>query len=557
MDQVRKVVAKLASSLATPRALAVHLLVQGGEWTQLQELRVDPSHYVDAESYWKDCLATDLLRKCDLPSDVDREKAAVRTFLECELHNARTNARLSRFLDNFELLESESEKRVKDFINLWRKEVSRVLGALPHDLTPRFSGGATYGDSGRLTTIPDKMSSIPTHTRGMRDLLSFWRGSAWERAHLSTNPRAYTREVRGNIFFTVPKDGKTRRGCCKEPSLNISFQLDVGRELKKRLRDRMGIDLKVGQDLHRTLAREASSLGHLGTIDLSNASDNVSRVLVDLIVRSDWASLLKSLRSPSTRLGKVWYRLEKFSSMGNGFTFELETLLFGSLARCIVSQEGGNPDQVKCYGDDLIVPVEHCASVLSALKFFGFTPNARKTFTQGPFRESCGGDFFDGTPVRAHFIEELPDEPQEWISLANGLRRTATAPGAPPYRWDLVRSAWRVCIEQLPSEIRRCRGPSFLGDVVLHDVPEEWCLWRGDTPPRPFHQCGGRGWDAVWVRAYTPVARVIPWQHWRPAVQLASCTLGLPSRGVAPRGGITGYKLSWVLANLTNDWLPG
>ncbi|UUW21379.1 MAG: RNA replicase beta chain [Sanya fiers-like virus 40] len=557
MHQVQSVLADICRKVATPRALSIYLLSSHGEWAQLQELKVDPLHYTDSESYWQDTVVTDLLRKCDLESGVDREQAAIDTFLACERQNASTNIRLSRYLPDTEGPLDPPDVAVLQFITEWRKEANAILGNLPLDLVPRFSGGATYGDTGSLITTPDKMSSVPTITHGARPLLPFWWQTAWARSNIAARPRRHVpRTVRGNIFFCVPKDGRTFRGCCKEPSINIGFQLDIGRFMKERLRKNAGIDLKSGQDLHRTLAREASVTGRLGTIDLSNASDTMCRNLVKLVLRSDWHDLLNSLRSSHTRLRGRWYRLEKFSSMGNGFTFELETLLFVSLARCIVRQRGGDPSEVKCYGDDLIVPVSDCTDVLAALKFFGFTPNRRKTFTSGPFRESCGGDFFSGVPVRGHFLEELPDEPQKWISLANGLRRCASAPGAPPSRWDLVRSAWRRCVRFIPSEIRRCRGPEHLGDVVLHDTPDTWSVWQRDTAPRPFHRCGGVGWDVVWVRAYTPVQGVLPWHHWHPSVQLASCTLSLSSRGVTPRDYITGYRFSWVVANLTSDWLP-
>jgi len=541
-----RVIDALCVDVGTPRALAVKLLVNAGEWAQLQELRCRPADYADSESYWRDSVVTELLRKCDLPTSVDKQAAAVKTFLECEHQNLTTNRRLDCFLPENLYLEA-GEDRVHDFIIVWRKEIKSILGNLPDHLTPRFSGGATYADTGLLITTPDKMSSRPTVYEPTRDLLPFWTETSWFRSLASDRPWfTDPSTVRGNIFFTVPKDGTKFRGCCKEASIPIALQLEVGRILKSRLL-RIDINLKEGQQIHRSLAREASITGSLATIDMSNASDTLCRVLPKLVLPGQWWELLNSLRATHTRVDGRWFRLEKFSSMGNGFTFELESLIFATLARTVIAGEGGDPDIVRCYGDDLIVPSVHYRSVVAALRWFGFTPNMKKTFAEGPFRESCGGDYWNGTPVRAHYLQDLPDEPQHWISLANGLRRVAIADGAPPTRWGIVRRSWLRVLDAIPSHIRRCTGPESLGDVVLHDKPETWVTFTDPENP---------SWELRYVNAYTPVATVLPWHHWKPATQLASCTLGLPARGITPRGGVSGYRITRVPLGISSSWLP-
>ena len=567
-NQVLRVVNCLAEDVGTPRALAVKLLANAGEWAELQKLRCDPLIYEDSESYWKDNLLTEILRKCDLPTTVDKEAAAVATFFACEKDCAATNARLTRYLPSKLLIEPE-DMPVVHFINEWRKEVSFVMGNLPDGLTPRFSGGSTYADKGLLTTIPDKMSSTPTIYAGTRCLLPLWGDTAWARALVRDRPwQSDPLTVRGNVFFTVPKDGTKFRGCCKEASIAITYQLAVGKVLKKRLL-RIGVNTKTGQAYHQKRAERASKTGEDATVDMSNASDTVARVLIQLLAREDWYSLLDSLRATHTWIDGKWVRLEKFSSMGNGFTFELETIVYATLARTVIRLEGGDPGKVTCYGDDLIVPTQYYTSVLAALRFFGFTPNVKKTFGEGPFRESCGGDFFNGVPVRAHYIEEIPDEPQQWISLANGLRRVAFAHPDGDHRWSLVRRAWFRALDSIPSDIRRCRGPSSLGDIVIHDDPERWsyapppkkpvkALWLKDGDNREITLCEppDSSWEVRWIRAYVPVPSVLPWHHWNPAVQLASCTLGVPSTGVTPRDGVTGYRIAKVSATLTGSWLP-
>jgi len=545
-QQLIRVVVALCDDVGTPMAQTVKSHVLAGEWLELQKLKVIPSNYQNGEDYFWDACVVDLLRKARIETSHDKRAEAVKTFWICESQNAKANARLSRFLPETLLLEDSGEDAIHQFIGEWRKELDSLLGALPVTLCARFGKGATYADRGRLTTIPDKMSVLPLLTEDAWWCKLFWSETAWCRSLVDSRPHLSEPSfVRGNRFTTVPKTGLTDRGICIEPSLNISYQLDVGRILKTRLK-RIGIDLLEGQHLHRVLAATGSLTGHLATIDMSNASDTLCRVLPKLVLPQAWFELLDSLRSKFTEIDGSWVRLEKFSSMGNGFTFELETAVFATLARTLVRKLGGDPDLVKCYGDDLIAPVEYSKDILSALAFFGFTPNRNKTFVEGPFRESCGGDFWLGKPVRAHFIEELPDEPQKWIALANGLRRMAFGDSSNTGRWPILRRSWLRCLEAIPSHIRRLRGPVHLGDLVIHDVPQHWEVsWR-------WTEGGGY---SPFIHCYTPVPEVLQWGHWKPETQLAAALCNLPSDGVTPRGMISGYRIG-LHAIWGSNWLP-
>jgi len=138
-------------------------------------------------------------------------------------------------------------------------------------------------------------------------------------------------------------------------------------------------------------------------MDLSSASDTISRELVWALLPYSWGDLLHYSRVDSTIIDGTEVPLEKWSSMGNGYTFELESLLFYSivLAVCDVL---GLPECVKVYGDDLIFPSEAITLVSRALNFFGFSVNGEKTFGEGSFHESCGTDWFEGTNVRPFYL---------------------------------------------------------------------------------------------------------------------------------------------------------
>lgn len=534
---VEKAVLRLYEDLATPRSLAAAMLFRAGEWDQLATLEVDPRHYLEAMPYWRDAMATSLLRKLeDLPTTFDRKAKAIENFFLAEKECLRANRRFYPLTigdTSFDGL----PRGVLDILFKAQKIVTEILGPCPDLIDGKFGPGATFGDRGQLTTIPDKMSSQPTFTSDAWPFLIPWSGTLWASACASSGKDPQS--VRGNRFTTVPKDCKKNRGIAVEPSINLFYQLGYGRVIRQRL-NRHGINLTEGQDIHRRLAREASNEGHLATLDLSNASDTICRNLVKFLLPSRWFEVLDSLRSKRTQLNGRWYLLEKFSSMGNGFTFELESLIFLALTASICGEDKIGK-QVFAFGDDLILPTQYSEAVVSLLSFCGFTTNKEKSFVSGVFRESCGGDFFGGTSVRPYFLKDSPNEPQQLIAFANGLKRAADGCFV---RESFVYRAWRTILDGIPSEIRSLRGPQDLGDLVIHDSSDRWrTRWR-------------RG--IRYVRVYRPAEhRKVSWRNFRPDVVLAAATYGLSSglptgrpwsvhAGISPRDAVTGFKVGWV-----------
>ena len=553
MESVQNhVLTAMCRKIGTPRALTVFLLLKNGEWDQLVSLECDPKHYFDADSYRKDASVTDFLRKADfLPTSFDRQKAAQDNFILAEKQCGATNLRLAPFLSN--ILDEDYQEAHYRFISVLRKKVKWLLGPLPSEdeLSGKFGPGSTFSDKGDRNLILDKLSSVPTLTTGAVGFLPVWSKTHWGR-NISAFERLHDLDcIRGNRFTTVPKDAKKDRGIAVEPSINVFFQLSIGSWLKRRMRF-IGHDMERAQDVHRVLAQSASKLGHLSTIDLSNASDTVATNFVKLVVPEQWFQLLSSLRSPHTFFKGKWHRLEKFSSMGNGFTFELETVLFLGISLACLEVSGITArigENVSCYGDDIIVPTECSPIVISCLKFFGFTPNDRKTFTSGLFRESCGGDFFDGQYVRSYFLKELPDAPEKIISMANGIRRVATENN----RYDCLDPcylhSWFRCLDAIPSHLR-LYGPITLGDLVIHEEPRKWKRRTRSS----IH----------YIKVYRPARyRKVSLDRWDGDTVYASATYGIStvnsrrsidktsserllSDWVIPRDSVLGHKVGWV-----------
>jgi len=237
----------------------------------------------------------------------------------------------------------------------------------------------------------------------------------------------------------APKSAKTERLIATEASLPMAFQLSIHEILSERLKQ-IGIDLANQQFKNRYLAQKGSLSRSLATIDLSSASDNVSLALVDLLFKDSCPCLhwwLMYLRSTSVTLpdGETIDDLPMLSTMGNGYTFVIETIIFLAIVVGVARVNGvilrWTGDDLNCgvYGDDIIVPVELYSQVVSTLQQCGFTPNVKKCFTgTSPFRESCGGDFLNGTNVRGVYLTSL-DNDSEIYSALNRLILWSTISG--------------------------------------------------------------------------------------------------------------------------------
>ncbi|DAD50676.1 RNA-directed RNA polymerase [ssRNA phage SRR6960799_14] len=333
----------------------------------------------------------------------DKQANAWKTFVEAETLCRETNEILRAWSQGeFKFLPG-----VDAILHGAQRKISELLGPVPswEQLRPRFGPGANSGIKKSEASIKRKLSEPLSCSS---NLLPYVSDMLSEMPHLCSLHASGESEDRytvplsietGRIAF-VPKSPKTYRTIGVEPVLNSMGQLAIGDYIATRLR-RVGIDIR-NQDRNKNLAKSGSITGDLATLDLSSASDTISYELVWHLLPPDWAFLLTQFRTSKYEIpGGGVLHLEKFSSMGNGFTFPLETLIFWAL--CASATNG----PVSAYGDDLIVESKSFDKAVSILRACGFIPNASKSFSTGPFRESCGGDYFLGVDIRPCYQKEL------------------------------------------------------------------------------------------------------------------------------------------------------
>jgi hypothetical protein len=237
----------------------------------------------------------------------------------------------------------------------------------------------------------------------------------------------------GSKLSFVPKSRQISRTICSEPSLNMFFQLGIGALIEKRLKERYSIDLSCQPDMNRLLAMNGSVTGSFVTIDLESASDSISMSMLRRFLPRQVYAWLDLVRSPAVLIDGAVHQLHMVSTMGNGFTFPLQTAIFSCIVAAVHKFHGlalrrnrtiwkdstvlQLPGNFGVFGDDIICSPQAAGDVLRLLKLLGFRVNSDKTFLEGPFRESCGTDFFKGVNIRGVYIKSLAEKHDRYVAF--------------------------------------------------------------------------------------------------------------------------------------------
>lgn len=437
------------------RALAVAIILRYDGIDGLSQLsNPDPMDYESPVAFSRDWAGHRFLAKCDfLSSTIDKKAVARRAFIEAELQCQRTNRRL----------QSAIVGRAGRIFRLARKMIADLLGDDPFKIVsfddPGWGTGSTSSCKGRFTQVQNKIDAIADHTASLTSYVPALSELWWF-------PRGGSNTVNWNIVSTVPKSYKTDRTIAIEPTVNSSLQRSVGVALRDRLL-MWGVNTR-DQSRNQRLAKRGARFGTHSTIDLSMASDTVSRELIPLLLPEKWARLLAILRSNfykfENELDSEPVLYQKHSSMGNGYTFELETLVFSAIVRAShhLLLEGPAKDSWAVYGDDMVCVTRCDPYVRGTLRTLGFLVNHEKSFRTGCFRESCGEEYFRGLRCTPFYARKWSKTSYIWaFALANYIR------GGNASSWLEARKAWLSVFTSTPKSWRLC-GPAVMSDTHFH-----------------------------------------------------------------------------------------
>jgi hypothetical protein len=251
-------------------------------------------------------------------------------------------------------------------------------------------------------------------------------------------------------FWTVPKNNVIDRCINIEPSLNMFLQKAIEADLVVACR-RLGIDIQTQSEVQKNLARRGSTDDSLSTVDLSSASDTISISFCKHYLPVDLFQWLMAARSSKTTLpdGRE-IELKMIGTMGNATTFPLETLIFLTLCMGVYQvlnikpstrRTAASPRNLGVFGDDIIVVRPAYDLLVQVLDTCGFTVNLEKSFKTGLFKESCGGDYYNGTDVRGVYIKSLRNAADLYsaINRLTAWSRTFKVPLPNTLNWLICR----------------------------------------------------------------------------------------------------------------------
>jgi hypothetical protein len=475
-------VEEFLSALDCPRSLTVWLLFSNKEHDQLANLEFNPKWYNDLVSLRDSYAATKFLSKYKgLTLSRDLDEVAIEKFKLFESLCRDTNRRFRNL---------QSDRQFSGPIvwlhNAVIRKIASILGDFSADeffLTPDWGPGASTLIKRRDASPAKKFRCETGITRDLYNLIPWETMSdAYPSWALQLVESGYPDFQVGNKVITVAKDATTNRVIAVEPGINMWFQKSVGDMIGRRLR-RCGVDLRW-QSRNQQLARLGSLDSSLTTVDLSSASDSIARGLVEEIIPSRWFHLMDACRSHYGALNNSLLKWEKFSSMGNGFTFQLESLIFYAAAYCCAEYHHVDTSNVSAYGDDVILPTA-CFELFSRLvEFYGFRLNVKKSHFDSPFRESCGAHFYLGIDVKPIYLKDRVESVPAVYRLANAVRRLAHRYNN-RYGCDArFQAVFELLVSSVPLPYR-LRIPNDLGDGGFISCLDE------ATPSRARHGLEG------------------------------------------------------------------
>lgn len=386
-------------------------------------------------------LAFDLVKKGDSQA-VDCVRQLTYMFYKLEIPYEETTIQttLRQFVDTDDSLSdiddlshvySETLHLFLDPVKIVDRMASLIHTVLlyedPYDIIPSHGSGATAC----RTPNHDKYHKLRYYPK-LDECFSYSDYFFYSYTHVSDEyeklAMSPVMEPRARICI-VPKDSRGPRIISCEPAELLYIQQGLMKKLYKAIESHpltRGQVIFTDQSVNQLLAKLGSQTGYFSTIDLKDASDRVSLDLIERVFPADWVECLKACRSEETVLpdGRV-VKLRKFAPMGSSCCFPVEALVFWACAIATKQLYLGNNNPVNVYGDDIICLSSDYWTVVDGLKTVNFIVNESKSYSAGPFRESCGCEYHNGydvTPVR---LRKIPTDAgtglQEACDFINNL----------------------------------------------------------------------------------------------------------------------------------------
>lgn len=445
---------------------------------------------LDGWAFKKHYQITEFLKKYSFEKDLYSRQEIADMSVEKFMANQRR-------LDNHVY---ELDAPVKELVFRARGWIDSVL--LDYDLDEHlracyFPKRASVGTSRKNATLSQRwhegLTGSHDHVEWFDKVYKPWHGHcvAFDEAHPVGTEESLSEERCVDVLHAtlVNKTFKSLRMIVPNTAIGGLYSNGLGAVIVSRLKD-SGYDVKVLPDVHKRLAQAASRTGDSATVDQSLASDNITTDLVEMLFPTRWAKVLLKGRIGTLVVNGDRIETKTMSTMGIGFTFPLQMLVFLGLTHACLSlyQEANgkvrNP-RISVFGDDLICPVEIKTSLTQAFSQLGLVFNEDKSFWCGPFRESCGGDYYRGLDVRPAYLPRWEGAARKRFVEAylyktfNAVRRRWSAEDVPSVVQFILENVRTYCRSE-PLVV----PPSFGDDAGLKVERSELGLFSERLPKR-------------------------------------------------------------------------
>lgn len=419
------------------------------------------------------------LKELPIETELDPDLATMKEFFKVEKWNKETN-----------LIWDDIGPKLSDYSHQssglllarrWKAELQRFFQGFSWDeINPVIRTGARVGVKSK-TPIVDQLKLPVTVTA---EFLDFLHKRSKDKPFFNYvrdrdmnyenpfdigvfHPSKYN-IVKGARSELVPKTAKVRRFVAPGATMNTAYQCGVGRWIGARYKYLYKLDIRTLAEDHKVLAMVGSVNQDIATIDLTQASNTIARRMLEYILPNNVWEILDAMterfvRVPYTADAPIEadWPLELFMLNGNGFCFELETVLFYTLLKTAGCRS------LSVYGDDIVVHNDDFDLAMKVLRTFRFIPNKDKSYANNPFRESCGGDFYKANPIRPVFVKALPTTTIELVRIANNIREKCYYAHGNNWVHRSYRCLWLLLCRGIPLA-KRNFGPRYYGDDVIN-----------------------------------------------------------------------------------------
>lgn len=243
--------------------------------------------------------------------------------------------------------------------------------------------------------------------------------------HGQIGPQASVRN-RVSKLAIVPKDFRGHRLICVEQKEMMFYQQGLRCVIEALIGRHPQASKVIDFSCQEKSFWKSKDLRYT-TIDLSDASDNISLTLARILLPRRWFKSIAVARSTHVRLPSgEEIPSGIFLTMGNALCFPVETLIFYAITVAAIKSKGWTGPlhkAMRVFGDDILCLTRYAEVVVDWLVQFGLKVNYQKFCHDTPVRESCGSWWYAGIDCRIARPKILSVTGiTDWISLLTTAR---------------------------------------------------------------------------------------------------------------------------------------